>query len=106
MGGVNHAEGSQVKRKGGFVMKRRRRHQHGLIDSLPDDWSDELQVRLYRIIEDSGTCRYLGTMWAYDGYFSSDVAARFGGGAYWFVAIRRGRVVRKGRFDLEGEPLL
>lgn len=87
-------------------MNRRRKDQPDWLDSLPDDGSDELQVRLYRIIDDSEKRRYLGTMWVCDGYFSSDVAARFGGGAYWFVAIRRGRVVRKGRFDFEGEPLL
>jgi hypothetical protein len=45
-------------------------------------------------------------MWAYDAYFLNDVAARFGGGSYWFVAICRGRVVRRGRFDIEGEPFL
>lgn len=87
-------------------MKGRRRHPPDWLDSLADDWSDEVQVRLYRIVDHSGTRRYLDTMWAYDAYFVSDVAARFGGGAYWFVAIQRGRVVHKGRFDLEGEPLL
>jgi len=81
-------------------MKKRRQHRPDWLDSLHDDWSDELHVRVYRICDHSGTHRYLGTMWAYDTYFLSDVAARFGGGAYWFV------VVHRGRFDIEGEPFL
>lgn len=87
-------------------MARRRTHRSYWTDSLPDEWSDELHVHVYRICDHSGTRRYLGTMWVYDAYFHDDVAARFGGGAYWFVAIRRGRVVRRRRFDIEGEPFL
>lgn len=85
-------------------MKRRRRKKYTWSDSLPDDmWTDEPKVHLYRL-QHPGKPRYLGIYLAFlvDEAF---VASYYGGGDYLFIASHRGRVVRRGVFSIEGNPI-
>lgn len=85
-------------------MKRRRRKQPTWLDSLPcDEWIHEPKVQLYRL-EYPGKWLYLGTYLAYL-LDQSFVATTYGGGEYLFVVVYRGRIVRKGIWAIEGDPI-
>ena len=85
-------------------MRRRRTARDNWANNLPDDWGEDApQVYLYR--DDPPRPRqYLGFF--YPEFFRlADVASQFGGGDYWYKAVRQGRVVRSGGFSIEGPPI-
>ena len=84
-------------------MTRRRKKSHWT-DSLPDDgWTHAPKVHLYRL-QHPYTPRYLGT-YLPELISEMDVAAYWGGGDYFIKAIHRGRVVHRGVFSIEGNPI-
>jgi len=85
-------------------MARRRRKKTLWTDSLPDDpWTDEPKVRLYRL-EPNRKPPYLGTYLAFliDDIY---VLATHGGGEYLFIVFYRGRILRRGIWAIEGNPI-
>ena len=84
-------------------MKRRRKKSHWT-DSLPDDgWTNEPKVYLY-CLQHPHKPRLLG-VYLPELINNVDVMAYWGGGDYWFKAVHRGRVVRRGIFSIEGNPI-
>ena len=85
-------------------MKRRRRKRSAGSDSLPDDeWTHEPKVHLYNL-EHPGKPLYLGTYLAFM-LDQSYVAATYGGGQYLFIVVYRGRLLRRGVWAIEGNPI-
>ena len=58
----------------------------------------EPKVVLFRINR-RDVCHYLKTYFS-ESFSLTDVAYEFGSGKYQYVAIRRGKIVQRGRFDI------
>ena len=85
-------------------MARRRIHRYHWTDSLPDDgWTHAPKVYLYRL-QHPHKPRLLG-VYLPELISNVDVMAYWGGGDYWFKAVHRSRVVRRGIFSIEGNPI-
>ena len=85
-------------------MTRRRKIKYTGAESLPEDlWAKEPLVRLYRL-EPGRTPQYLCTQIAFL-VTESRVQESYGGGQYLFRVVHRGRVVRRGIFSIEGNPI-
>ena len=85
-------------------MARRRTHRSHWTDSLPDDgWTHAPKVYLYRL-QHPYKPRLLG-VYLPELISEVDVMAYWGGGDYFFKAVHRGRVVRRGTFSIEGNPI-
>ena len=85
-------------------MARRRTYRSHWTDSLPDDeWTHEPKVHLYRL-QHPYKPRFLGT-YLIELISLADAAADYGGGDYFFKVVHRGRVVHRGVFSIEGNPI-
>lgn len=83
---------------------KHRRKKSTWSDALPDDaWMDEPEVHLYRL-QHPHKPRYLGT-YIPEHIRLAYVADHWGGGDYFFRAVHRGRVVRRGIFSIAGNPI-
>ena len=86
-------------------MVRRRTPRSHWTDSLPDDgWTHAPKAHLYRL-QHPYKPRYLGTYLA-ELFSDVDVMTDWGEGDYFFKVVHRGRVVHRGIFSIEGNPIL
>ena len=85
-------------------MTRRHKLRSNWTDPLPDDpWRNEPRLSLY-CLDRPGKPRPLGTNLAFlvDEIY---VLATPGGGQYLFIVVHRGRILRRGIWDIEGPPI-